>query len=601
MAVSRFVQSAVVCVALVVGASASFAQTFDVQQFRPAPSQQTNYFGQHSARILGPGEFEIGLVTNYADDPLVVSEDGERVGAIVSRQLVADLLGAVGIVDWLELGIDVPIVLLQEGDAIDGIVAADGDQGGAGVGSIRLIPTLALVDLDTADSPGGPALSLTTDVLLPTGREEDWQGEGVRVAPQLVLDYAIADGPRFSGALGVMVRPGAEVENLDVDDTLTWGFGADIPVGAAQAVHLIGELTGGVALGAAQRSSEERPVELLVGGRYFTDSGVMVELGGGTGVVNGFGAPDWRILAGISYARRGDPDRDGDGIPNDEDTCPDDPEDFDGFEDIEGCPDPDNDQDTILDIHDTCPNDPEDFDGFRDDGGCPDPDNDQDGILDVSDLCPDDPEDFDEFEDANGCPDPDNDQDGILDVDDTCPNDPEDFDGFEDDDGCPDRDNDQDGLQDPADTCPNDPEDFDGFEDDDGCPEEGEGLVQLTCDAIIIADRIHFDTASDVIQPQSYRLIDQVASILQSVSYIHLVRIEGHTDDRGDDEYNLDLSQRRADSVLRYMLDAGISARRIEAVGYGEADPVASNDSSGGRAENRRVEFTILEQDNVCE
>ncbi len=601
MAVSRFVQSAVVCVALVVGASASFAQTFDVQQFRPAPSQQTNYFGLHSARILGPGEFEIGLVTNYADDPLVVSEDGERVGAIVSRQLVADLLGAVGIVDWLELGIDVPIVLLQEGDAIDGIVAADGDQGGAGVGSIRLIPTLALVDLDTADSPGGPALSLTTDVLLPTGREEDWQGEGVRVAPQLVLDYAIADGPRFSGALGVMVRPGAEVENLDVDDTLTWGFGADIPVGAAQAVHLIGELTGGVALGAAQRSSEERPVELLVGGRYFTDSGVMVELGGGTGVVNGFGAPDWRILAGISYARRGDPDRDGDGIPNDEDTCPDDPEDFDGFEDIEGCPDPDNDQDTILDIHDTCPNDPEDFDGFRDDDGCPDPDNDQDGILDVSDLCPDDPEDFDEFEDANGCPDPDNDQDGILDVDDTCPNDPEDFDGFEDDDGCPDRDNDQDGLQDPADTCPNDPEDFDGFEDDDGCPEEGEGLVQLTCDAIIIADRIHFDTASDVIQPQSYRLLDQVASILQSVSYIHLVRIEGHTDDRGDDEYNLDLSQRRADSVLRYMLDAGISARRIEAVGYGEADPVASNDSSGGRAENRRVEFTILEQDNVCE
>ncbi len=601
MAVSRFVQSAVVCVALVVGASASFAQTFDVQQFRPAPSQQTNYFGLHSARILGPGEFEIGLVTNYADDPLVVSEDGERVGAIVSRQLVADLLGAVGIVDWLELGIDVPIVLLQEGDAIDGIVAADGDQGGAGVGSIRLIPTLALVDLDTADSPGGPALSLTTDVLLPTGREEDWQGEGVRVAPQLVLDYAIADGPRFSGALGVMVRPGAEVENLDVDDTLTWGFGADIPVGAAQAVHLIGELTGGVALGAAQRSSEERPVELLVGGRYFTDSGVMVELGGGTGVVNGFGAPDWRILAGISYARRGDPDRDGDGIPNDEDTCPDDPEDFDGFEDIEGCPDPDNDQDTILDIHDTCPNDPEDFDGFRDDDGCPDPDNDQDGILDVSDLCPDDPEDFDEFEDANGCPDPDNDQDGILDVDDTCPNDPEDFDGFEDDDGCPDRDNDQDGLQDPADTCPNDPEDFDGFEDDDGCPEEGEGLVQLTCDAIIIADRIHFDTASDVIQPQSYRLLDQVASILRSVSYIHLVRIEGHTDDRGDDEYNLDLSQRRADSVLRYMLDAGISARRIEAVGYGEADPVASNDSSGGRAENRRVEFTILEQDNVCE
>ena len=97
-------------------------------------------------------------------------------------------------------------------------------------------------------------------------------------------------------------------------------------------------------------------------------------------------------------------DRDGDGIRDNKDACPDDPEDFDGFEDWDGCPDPDNDQDGILDTVDQCPNDPEDKDGFKDEDGCPDPDNDNDGILDNVDKCPNDPEDFNGFEDEDGCP-----------------------------------------------------------------------------------------------------------------------------------------------------------------------------------------------------
>jgi hypothetical protein len=120
------------------------------------------------------------------------------------------------------------------------------------------------------------------------------------------------------------------------------------------------------------------------------------------------------------HPRRGD--RDGDGIVDDIDKCPDDPEDFDGFEDADGCPDPDNDRDGILDVDDKCPNLP----GPPPDGcpHAPTTDRDGDGIPDPVDKCPDDPEDFDGFEDADGCPDPDNDKDGILDVDDLCPNDP---------------------------------------------------------------------------------------------------------------------------------------------------------------------------------
>ncbi len=99
----------------------------------------------------------------------------------------------------------------------------------------------------------------------------------------------------------------------------------------------------------------------------------------------------------------------------------------------------DRDGDGILDDIDQCPDDAEDKDGFEDEDGCPDFDNDGDGISDVNDQCPDVPEDIDDFQDIDGCPDEDNDRDGILDNDDGCPNKPETVNGFKDEDGCPDE------------------------------------------------------------------------------------------------------------------------------------------------------------------
>lgn len=98
-------------------------------------------------------------------------------------------------------------------------------------------------------------------------------------------------------------------------------------------------------------------------------------------------------------------DRDGDGIVDPDDHCPDDPEDRDGFEDADGCPDRDNDGDRIPDDEDSCPNDPEDRDGFEDTDGCPDHDNDGDGIVDVDDACPNEPEVVNGIDDQDGCPD----------------------------------------------------------------------------------------------------------------------------------------------------------------------------------------------------
>jgi len=102
------------------------------------------------------------------------------------------------------------------------------------------------------------------------------------------------------------------------------------------------------------------------------------------------------------------------------------------------CRPEDRDGDGIFDHEDQCPDEPEDMDGHLDTDGCPDLDRDRDGIADADDLCPDEPEDVDEFKDQDGCPDPDNDRDGIADVDDKCPNKPETKNGYMDDDGCPD-------------------------------------------------------------------------------------------------------------------------------------------------------------------
>ena len=93
----------------------------------------------------------------------------------------------------------------------------------------------------------------------------------------------------------------------------------------------------------------------------------------------------------VVTAPTGPGDADGDGIADDVDKCPHDPEDKDGFQDADGCPDPDNDADGIPDKEDKCPNEPEDKDGFQDADGCPDPDNDKDGVLDAEDKCPNDP------------------------------------------------------------------------------------------------------------------------------------------------------------------------------------------------------------------
>ncbi len=253
---------------------------------------------------------------------------------------------------------------------------------------------------------------------------------------------------------------------------------------------------------------------------------------------------------------------------------------------------PDRDRDGNPNRTDQCPDDPEDYDQFEDEDGCPDLDNDQDGVPDVDDACINVPEDRDGFEDGDGCPELDNDGDGFRDDDDRCPNDPEDKDGYEDMDGCPELDNDQDGFLDPDDNCPTAPETFNSYLDDDGCPDEIPDDLRQFAGAI---PAIQFRVNSADLKRSAKPVLDKAAKALRKYADLH-VTIEGHASSEGDDDYNMTLSQDRVVTVREYLIDRGIDPERLTARGYGETRPVADNATEEGRSLNRRVEFKLTQQ-----
>ena len=186
--------------------------------------------------------------------------------------------------------------------------------------------------------------------------------------------------------------------------------------------------------------------------------------------------------------------------------------------------------------------------------------------------------------------DKDTDGDGIPDSIDKCPTEPEDKDGFQDEDGCPDPDNDGDGIPDVKDKCPNEPETFNGYQDEDGCPDEIPAAVKKFTGVI---QGINFKTKSAEITRDSHKVLDKAVQVLSDYPDVRL-EIGGHTDNVGKAEFNLELSQKRAESVKEYLVGKGISSDRLTAVGYGMDKPLTSNKTAADKAKNRRTEFTLI-------
>lgn len=296
--------------------------------------------------------------------------------------------------------------------------------------------------------------------------------------------------------------------------------------------------------------------------------------------------PSWQISAQIGWNGTLKPqDKDKDFILDKFDACPEIAEDADNYEDSDGCPDLDNDHDAIPDSLDKCPMEAEDLDGFEDDDGCPDFDNDQDGVIDSVDQCLDQKEDMDGFNDFDGCPDLDDDNDGVVDSLDKCLGVAEDRDGFEDDDGCPDLDNDLDGVLDSVDNCPDTP----GVVSENGCPKNKPEPKEIKRGRVILRG-VEFTWGSSVLSTAAMEILDQVYESLMAYKEIKL-ELQAHTDNSGNPDSNLRISQSRADACRDYLIQKGIDAQRLRASGKGHKEPIADNSSAYGQQLNNRIEL----------
>ncbi|MFT7582176.1 MAG: outer membrane protein OmpA-like peptidoglycan-associated protein [Myxococcota bacterium] len=559
---NRYLKSLLIFGLAVATASPALAENpkVNVQVFRPA-AHHGDMFTVSTTDVARHMRWSAGFLANYGQNALVFLENGgtEDIRQEVVKSLATvDFVGSLALMDKFSVALAFPLHVFQDGDYDGAVYAPDPEPSSFAPGDLRFSFKYAFMQRE--EKGEGFGLAAVLDFNFPTGDSDSFVSDGFLIQPGILVDYQV--GP-FLAAVNLSYRLRLDDQVLDpfgteVGDEFIFKIGGRYEV-VEDLLQVIGEVYGGSSDFTTENNTH---LEGVLGGRLLlADRTMAITVGGGSGFTQGFGNTKFRVFAGFTFSPEVVIDQDGDGILDEADKCPLQPEDFDKFQDADGCPDPDNDGDGVADVDDKCPNDAEDKDGFEDTDGCPDPDNDGDGIDDSADKC--------------------------LNV-------AEDKDGFEDTDGCPDLDNDGDGFPDVTDKCPLEKEVLNGFEDDDGCPDET--LAKVVGEKIIILDKIYFDTGRAKIKEASYPVVQAVSGIMKSNPQIKSIRIEGHTDDRGSVRSNKRLSQKRADSVMAWLVADGIAASRLTGVGYGEDAPAHEGKSKQAREKNRRVEFTITGQ-----
>jgi outer membrane protein OmpA-like peptidoglycan-associated protein len=511
------------------------AQGFNLDRFQPS-ERGSEWFVADSLDLRGHQRFAAGLVGDYAEKPLVIYDaNGNEVSPIVAHQLYAHLGGTIILWNRVRFGVNLPILLYQAGDGgtVQGQSYVSSNK--TTVGDLRVGGDVRIVGQygDPVTFAGGLWL------IAPTGSRKSYTGDGaVRAIPRLMVAGDVKPFV-YAAQLSFDIRAQSDTYAGKKRGSAV-GIAAAAGVRVADKKLVVGpELYGSTVVTNSKAffGRTETPFELLFGAHYTATKVWRFGAGIGPGLTRAFGTPVMRVLLSAEWVQP--------------------------FEKPAPPPPP--------------PVKPSD--------------RDHDGVFDTDDACPDTPGVRTDDPETNGCPPPkDRDKDGVLDDDDACPDTP----GVKTDDpktnGCPPpKDSDGDGILDPDDACPDAP----GPKNDDpkknGCP-----VAHIEHGQIKIREQVQFAYNSAKILKTSDFILAAVKKILADHPDITKVSVEGHTDSKGSDAYNMRLSKRRAQSVVNWLVGHGVARKRLQSHGYGETRPIDTNDTEEGRANNRRVEFHII-------
>ena len=389
-------------------AHAQAAPGFALNRFEPSETG-SEWFANDTLDLRGNWRPALGVVADYGYKPYVLNNpDGSENTSVVTDQLFLHVGGSLVLFDRLRLGVSLPIAVTQDGSTTGGLVNGQRilANTGAGVGDLRVGADLRLIG-----AYGDPfTLALGGRMWLPTGDVQKYLGDdAIRVGPHVAMAGDVG-ALAYSGSVGIVYRANNQAFAGHPTGSEA-NFGLAVGVRALDKKLLLGpELFGSTIIADADAAFGARTTPLaLLGSGHYTAGDFRFGLGAGPGLSHAAGTAAFRALASLEYAPAiadSTPlpprDRDGDGIPDDQDACPDligvrtdDPK-------TNGCPS-DRDKDGIYDAVDACPDVP----GIKTDdpktNGCPS-DRDKDGIVDTLDACPDVPGQPNPDPKKNGCP-----------------------------------------------------------------------------------------------------------------------------------------------------------------------------------------------------
>ncbi len=562
----------------------------NAQLFRPSiDGRQT--FWLNDAAVGESGDLTSRFLLQWVNDPLVYSTSDGTDTAIVDDVFQLDLMGGY-VLGPVRVGLDLPVYL-----------RSTGEQGGeTGLGDIALDLKGAI--LDDEDGPLGLALGVrlgfpTATVATSLGNDGLSADIGAYAHKGIGKTTLIAN-------LGTRAQPKVELENVTVNDQFFFGVGGGYE--ASDLLTISTEIAGHVGYAAGDPTGS--PMELLPGASFRPGGGDLVLRSAiGLPLTQGIGAPKTRVLLALAIEPPTVRDADGDGIVDELDACPEQAEDMDSWQDEDGCPDKTEVNLVFVDQEGTAI--PEASSTIADQTGTGDRTlqlepgdvslvasapgfEDLSATLSVSDGAPTTMTITMDMLPAN------------LVVKVIGPN----------------------GEMVPAKvSVKGDTYDVEGTLELERAPgvvrvdvaadgylsrrlpaelRAGEttslevalekALAEVTAERIDIKDSVYFETAKAVIKSESFELLDQVATIMIDHPEITSLRVEGHTDSRGRASYNLDLSTRRAASVLEYLVQKGVDRSRLESEGFGESKPIDPANNSAAWTKNRRVDFFIAER-----